>query len=175
MKRLPSITPGFRNALRVAAAIGLIGLGCGSAAGASAPIYKCFDRNLAIVYTDLPCKGGEQLDLRPGEADPAAVARLEREREALDRSSAQRVTDMRRAALERSQYVFPPDYAPNYVPNYAPNYDAYGYGDLAGYFPYGYGALAGAPQYRHRPPEARLDRRSARKSVVPARMSPLLR
>jgi hypothetical protein len=175
MKSLPSITPGLRNVLGVAAACGLIGLGCGSAAAAPAPIYKCFDRNLAIVYTDLPCKGGEQLDLRPGEADPAAVARLDREREALDRSSAQRVTDMRRAALERSQYVLPPDYAPNYAPNYAPYYDGYGYADLAGYFPYGYGAFAGVPQYRHRPPEARFDRRGMRKSVVPTRPSPLLR
>src|SRR5262245_65807441 len=54
-------------------------LGTGVAHAASTPIYKCFDKHLALVYTDVPCKDGEQLDLRAGDADPAAVARLERE------------------------------------------------------------------------------------------------
>src|SRR5208282_4095178 len=54
---------------------------------ATAPIYKCLDRNLAPVYTDLACKNGERLDIRPGDADPAAVALLERERDELDRSA----------------------------------------------------------------------------------------
>jgi hypothetical protein len=134
---------------------------------ASAPIYKCLDRNLGISYTDIPCKDGQQLDLRAGDADPAAVARLERERDALDRSSAQRITDLRRAALERQQYVV--------EPNYAPNYDAAAYADMAGYFPYGYAAFAGVPQYRQRSPDARPDRRGVRRSVVPTRIPPLMR
>lgn len=144
----------------------LIALAAGSVAAAPAPIYKCFDRHLAIVYTDLPCKDGEQLDIRPGDADPAAVARLEREREALDRSSAQRITDGRRAALERQQYAL--------APEYAPYYDAPDYVDGGGYFPYGYGVAAGVPQNRHRP-DVRPDRRGVRRSVVPTRTSPLMR
>ena len=156
---------------RVELASLLFVLCCGIAAAAPAPIYKCFDRHLAVVYTDLPCKDGEQLDLRAGNADPAAVARLERERDALDRSSAQRITDLRRAALERQQYVV----EPNYAPNHAPNYDATAYADMAGYFPYGYAAFAGVPQYRQRSPEARPDRRGVRRSVVPTRTPPLLR
>ena len=71
------------------------------AQGANTPIYKCFDKHLALVYTDLPCKDGELLDLRPGDADPAAVAGLERERERLSLSAAQRIADERRAALQR--------------------------------------------------------------------------
>jgi hypothetical protein len=53
------------------------------------------------VYTDVPCKDGERLDVRAGDADPAAIARLDREREALDRSVAQRIADERRATLEQ--------------------------------------------------------------------------
>ncbi len=64
-----------------------------------APIYKCFDKQLNLVYTDLPCKEGEVVDIRAGSADPVAVARLERERDQLDQSAAQRMEDERRAAL----------------------------------------------------------------------------
>jgi hypothetical protein len=67
---------------------------------ATTPIYKCVDKNLGLLYTDEPCKEGEQLNIRPGDADPAAVARLERQRDALDRSASQRIADLRRAAVE---------------------------------------------------------------------------
>lgn len=70
--------------------------GCGWAA--TAPIYKCFDKKLNLVYTDEPCKDGERLDLRAGDADPAAVARLERQVDALDQSADQRIADQRRTA-----------------------------------------------------------------------------
>src|SRR6476659_855136 len=95
---------------------------------AGTPIYKCFDRNLGLLYTDEPCKEGEQMDLRPGDADPAAVARLERLRDALDQSASQRIADMRRVPAEgkvasRSQYPLldeggPYDYGPPYVSDY---------------------------------------------------------
>ena len=58
-------------------------------------VYKCFDRNLNVVYTDQPCRG-EQLDIEAGRADPAALAELSREREALSRAVAQRIADNRR-------------------------------------------------------------------------------
>ena len=67
---------------------------------ATPPIYKCLDKNLGLLYTDEPCKEGEQLNIRPGDADPAAVARLERQRDALDQSASQRIADLRRAATE---------------------------------------------------------------------------
>jgi hypothetical protein len=72
----------------------------GSSWAGTAPIYKCFDRNLGLLYTDLPCKDGEQLDIRPGEADLAAVARLERQLDALDQSASQRIAEQRRAATQ---------------------------------------------------------------------------
>jgi hypothetical protein len=95
---------------------------------ATTPIYKCLDRNLGLLYTDEPCPDGEQLDIRAGEADPVAVARLERQRDALDQSASQRIADLRAAAPEgksasRSGYE-PVDgpgldgYGPVYVSDY---------------------------------------------------------
>src|ERR1700692_1237311 len=68
---------------------------------ATASIYKCLGANLAVIYTDQPCKGGEQLDIRAGDADPAAVVRLQRARDQLDRSAAARIVEERRAAAQR--------------------------------------------------------------------------
>jgi len=95
---------------------------------ATTPIYKCLDKNLGLLYTDEPCKEGEQLDIRPGDADPAAVARLERLRDMLDQSASQRIADLRRATAEgkgapRFQYEPPDeggsyDYGPAYVSDY---------------------------------------------------------
>src|ERR1700693_5689641 len=92
------------------------------------PIYKCLDKNLGLLYTDEPCKEGEQLNIRPGDADPAAVARLERQRDALDQSASQRIADLRRAAAEgegASRLQYEPldergsyDYGPAYVSDY---------------------------------------------------------
>src|ERR1700704_1636095 len=67
---------------------------------ATTPIYKCLDKNLGLLYTDQPCKEGEQLNIRPGDADPAAVARLEPQRDALDQSASQRIADLRRPAAD---------------------------------------------------------------------------
>jgi len=169
MNRLPStagIAHRIGRAVGAVLAVGVIGLGSGNATAAQAPIYKCLDRNLGLVYTDIPCKDGERMDnLRAGDADPAAVARLERERDALDRSIAQRITDQRRAALQRT-------YAP--APEYYAGYDDYAGTDYADYAPYGvfggYGYLAPWPTGRPRGANARNDRRNARQAVVPNRM-----
>lgn len=79
----------------------------GSSWAAAAPIYKCFDRNLGLVYTDLPCKDGELLDIRPGSADPAAVARLEHGRDTLERSASERAADERRSAADNEASLRP--------------------------------------------------------------------
>lgn len=62
----------------------------------TAPIYKCVDANLGLLYTDEPCKNGEQMNIRAGDADPAAVAKLQRERDAFDQRAAQRRADQLR-------------------------------------------------------------------------------
>ena len=80
-------------------ALGLLAPNNGSAA--TTPIYKCFDKNLGLLYTDEPCRDGELMNIRAGDADPAAVARLERARDALDLAASQRIADERRAAMER--------------------------------------------------------------------------
>jgi len=79
----------------------------GSGWADAAPIYKCLDRNLGLVYTDLPCQDGEQLDIRPGTADPRAVARLEHERDALDQSPSERAADDRSAAADNGAVLRP--------------------------------------------------------------------
>jgi hypothetical protein len=116
----------FRIAAETCLVFGLVLLASSSRA-ATTPIYKCLDKNLGVLYTDEPCKDGEQLNIRPGEADPAAVARLERERDALDRSAAQRIADLRVAAQAESAARMhyepvdeppPYDYAGGYVSDY---------------------------------------------------------
>lgn len=89
------VAPRLAPSLLLAA---LLALACGTAVGAT--IYKCFDQSLGVLYTDQPCRG-EALDIQAGAPDPAAVAELAREREALSRSMAQRITDNRRTANER--------------------------------------------------------------------------
>jgi hypothetical protein len=79
-------------------AAGSLVVAVASATAADTAIYKCFDNHLGLVYTDLPCKDGEKLDIRAGDADPAAVSRLERVRDQLDQSAARRIVDDRRAA-----------------------------------------------------------------------------
>ena len=76
-----------------------------SGLAATAPIYKCVDANLRVLYTDEPCKGGQQLNIRPGDADPAAVARLQLERDALRQSTAQRIADQRRQEDWAGRYM----------------------------------------------------------------------
>lgn len=76
-------------------------------AAAVTTVYKCFDRALGVLYTDQPCRG-EQLDIDAGKADPAALAELQREREALSRAMAQRIADNRRVAVEPPAYYVPP-------------------------------------------------------------------
>jgi hypothetical protein len=92
----------FRQPAYVMMALGVMALAIAPAHAANAPIYKCLDNHLGVVYTDLPCKDGEKLDIRAGDADPVAVARLERARDELDQSAAQRMSDERRAADRRA-------------------------------------------------------------------------
>ena len=130
-----------RSLVVVVASLSGIAFGIATAEAASTPIYKCFDKHLGLVYTDVPCKDGEELDLRAGDADPVAVARLDRERELLSQSAAQRIADERRAALERdladrSRPVMVEPNAPDEYANYG-----YGYG-----YGYGYPVFAYTPK-----------------------------
>jgi hypothetical protein len=82
-------------------AAGALVLATGIADAATASIYKCLGANLVVIYTDQPCKGGEQLHIRAGDADAAAVAQLQRARDQLDWSAAVRIAEARRAAAQR--------------------------------------------------------------------------
>src|SRR5271167_4721961 len=110
--------------------IGVLALAVAPAWAVDTPIYKCFDNHLSLVYTDLPCKDGEVVDIRAGSADPAAVSRLERARDQLDQSAAERTRDERRAAQMRGMGWLPDDDVG--APQAAAEPSDYGYG----YLPY---------------------------------------
>jgi len=133
----------------------------GGGAAADTPIYKCVDKNLAVLYTDQPCKDGERMNIRPGDADPAAVARLERERDALDRSSAQRIADERRDAVQR-QYFAPAQPEDTSPGRHAASTDA------SEYLPFGYGFQPYYPADRLPAPPAHRARKSEQRHFVPA-------
>jgi hypothetical protein len=110
----------------------------GAASATNAAIYKCLDNHLGLVYTDVPCKDGEKLDIRLGDVDVAAVAKLERLRDQLDQSAALRISDERRAAAQfaYAQQLRREAEDRNAPPEYVSAYDGYfGYG-YAGYSPF---------------------------------------
>lgn len=115
------------------------GFMAGSGWAATTSVYKCVDRNLGLVYTDEPCKDGERLDIRSGDADPAAVARLERQGDALEQSADQRIADQRRAAAAGGLASPLP---------YGPVEQGGGYDNAPAYLGY-YGLLAYPVMHRH--------------------------
>ncbi|HEV2977391.1 MAG TPA: hypothetical protein VG425_07360 [Casimicrobiaceae bacterium] len=131
--------------------LGAMALAAAPAWAVDTPIYKCFDNHLSLVYTDLPCKDGEVVDIRAGSADPAAVARLEHSRDQLDQSAAERARDERRAAEMRGM-MSPPDDDVAAPQAAAEPYD-YGYGGYGGYGYLPYPPLRPHHPRRH-PPHA---------------------
>ena len=122
---------------------------------ASTPIYKCLDANLGFLYTDEPCKDGEELNIRAGNADPAAVARLERTRDALDQSAARRIAEVQRAQNAMPRYAFQDEQGA---------YD---------YPPYGYGGMWWLPRAAHaHMPRNRGPKAPEHRRVAPMALSP---
>ena len=137
-------------------AVGLVFAVADPAHAANTVVYRCLDAHLDVVYTDLPCKDGSAFEVRPGEADPAAVARLEKLRDQLDQSAAQRLSDERRLFAQRLATY-------SSRTNDQPRDDSSDYG---GYYTYpvaGYGYGGPYPPYA-RPPINRFpDRRPMHK------------
>jgi hypothetical protein len=115
------------------------------------PIYKCGSDAAGVVYTDTPCADGRQLDLRPGAADPAALERLQKTRDALDRSAERRVANLdREAAQNAAAYrIIGDPFLPEPVPD-----DAYGFYDY-GYMPAWYVPAMRNRKSRPKPPAPR--------------------
>ena len=118
-----------------AAAVGvLLWAATGASWGATA-IYKCFDRKSDVVYTDQPCKDGAPIDIQAGDADPVAVARLERVRDAFEQSASERIRDMRMIDAQRN--LSAPWYSgpgpAGYAMNSPSDYDYGGIWGLAGF------------------------------------------
>jgi hypothetical protein len=145
---------GFTVATRVA--LGALALAAATVHAGTTTVYKCFDRNLGVLYTDEPCKG-EQMNIRAGDADPGAVAELQREREALARSSALRIADNRRTNPDR-------DYAAQWI---NPPADTGLYASADAYYPGGYAYAPYAANARRRPPATDRDERRERAAFLP--------
>lgn len=71
------------------------------ASTAGATIYKCTQSGGTVLYSDIPCKDGAIVDVRPGEADPGAIERLERERVEFERNMVTRRAADEAAAVRR--------------------------------------------------------------------------
>ena len=67
-------------------------------------IYRCAEASGAMAYQDFPCKGGVVVDIRPGVANQAEIARLARAEEAFERAAALRKAD-ELAALRREELL----------------------------------------------------------------------
>lgn len=128
-----------------------------SGSAATPPIYKCLDKNLGLLYTDQPCKDGELMNIRAGDADPVAVARLERARDAIDQRAAQRIADQQRVDEQQDLAAL-----------YTRGNDRYLDDSPAAGTPYDYGAIGLLPGVgSHHPPRAR-----PRKILAPWHFSP---
>jgi hypothetical protein len=149
-----------RSAAMIAA--GALVLASCVADAATASIYKCLGVNLALIYTDQPCKGGEQLDIHAGDADPAAVARLQRARDQLDRSAAARVVEERRTAAQRDLAALARrEGDEDRSAAYEPDYSASPYNDSLLWYP------AFVPMRSAHPPRRHPPRTAARRGFAP--------
>jgi Domain of unknown function (DUF4124) len=154
--------PGRSKRFAAMIAAGALVLASCVADAATAPIYKCLDANLALIYTDQPCKGGEQLDIHAGDADPAAVAQLQRARDRLDRSAAARVLEERRTAAQRDLAALARrEQDQDRSAAYEPDYSVLPYDDSLLWYP------AFVPMRSAHLPRAHPPRTAARRSFAP--------
>ncbi|HTP99804.1 MAG TPA: hypothetical protein VMN56_10795 [Casimicrobiaceae bacterium] len=155
---MSSLNAKARCRARLAGVIGLLLATALPAGAAVTTVYKCFDRNLGVLYTDQPCRG-EQLSIESGSVDPVGIAELQREREALSRSMAARTAATKRnAAVDR---------------DVALGYDVgYGYPAPQGddvYYPAYFGGWGSAPNTKDRrpPQDSRKDKQPYHVPVPP--------
>lgn len=124
-------------------------------AAADAPVFRCAQPDGRVLYTDVPCAGGAQVDIHPGKADPAAAERLARAQALLDAAAAQRKADLAREAAQRQQYAQMRDAAAAAAAAATPpDTSGYGfdyYGSGYGYVPVYGGSVKPRPP-RPRPP-----------------------
>lgn len=124
-----SLTAKARRRARLAGLLAFLLAAAAPAGAAVTTVYKCFDRNLGVLYTDQPCRG-EQLSIESGSVDPVGIAELQREREALSRAVAARTAS--RTAFDRDVavgYGYDNGYAaPPAEELYYPAYYGGGYG-----------------------------------------------
>ena len=137
----------------LAACLAVAASASAAAQATGAPVYRCVEPGGKVLYADFPCKGGAQVDIRPGAPAPDATERLARARDELDRAAARRQASDDAAALQREalalrrQEMDVARYADSgtYPPD-ASYLSGYGYGYGYGYYP---------PYVAHHRPKAR--------------------
>jgi len=148
-----------RTTLLLAAAALL--LAAAGARAADTTVYRCPDGKGRVLYTDVPCRNAEVVDLRPGEAAPGAAQRLAAAQAELDAGMQAFRAAEAAAAAQRAATAFVP-----MSPYAAPPVADTPYEDF-GYWPWYGGGVLDRPDHRPRPP-ARPPHVQPVKSVVPA-------
>jgi hypothetical protein len=75
-------------------------------------VYRCTDADGGVLYADAPCRGGVRLDLAPGRANPAAIAKLQRDLEREAQQQANRDAQERELRREAAWLQAPVVVAP---------------------------------------------------------------
>jgi len=104
MNRRCAVTPRAAAATLVRVVLACLAVAASASAAAQAtgaPVYRCMEPGGKVLYADFPCKGGAQVDIRPGAPAPDATERLARARDELDRAAARRQASDDAAALQR--------------------------------------------------------------------------
>ena len=140
-----------------AVAVGVVLWATTGASWGATAIYKCFDRKSDVVYTDQPCTDGAPLDIQAGNADPVAVARLERVRDAFEQSASERIRDMRMIDAQRN--LSAPFYSGPGPADYAMN-SSYDYGGIWGLAGFGVPVFANN-RFPHGRPKAAFHAKSS--------------
>jgi hypothetical protein len=136
------------SAVRTSLALGFAVVLSAVANAAEVPTYKCVESTGSVLYTDMPCKGGQLLDIRAGASDPAAVQRLEQAQAAFDRYAAQRATDAQIESARREELsLLREEEAARMAADAATTYTDNNYALAWGSFP----AFVRHPFHRHRP------------------------
>jgi len=128
---------------------------------ADTTVYRCPDGKGRVLYTDVPCRNAEVVDLRPGEAAPGAAQRLAAAQAELDAGMQAYRAAEAAAAAQRAATAFVP-----MSPYAAPPIADAPYEDF-GYWPWYGGGLLNRPDHRPRPPSWPPHVQPV-KSVVPA-------
>ena len=143
--RTPSTRRGVDAVTALLVAIAALVLAPDAVLAADTTVYRCPDGNGRVLYTDVPCRNAEVVDLRPGEAAPGAAQRLAAAQAELDAGMQAYRAAEAAAAAQRASAAFVPMSPYAALPVADAPYEDFGY------WPW-YGGPLNRPDHRPRPP-----------------------